>query len=452
MSTARGFTHVEATTKALPLYADACAGTLTSSKRSEEGTSSEGGARSASTLVSATRRGRMRSEAEHECAFSWRTVQDVSANVRSLLSAGHHAATLSLTTPSGSEAAARARLEQFLAVVRRRASDVSVLAVLSNDGKAARWHIHALVLGSRERPPTKFIVWWTRAGNKRAARVAQSAKVVGDHDVCHIVRHHLGRAMKPGAVSLTGPLGSAWARLLKLGRQAERPRQMVASKTPFSATKASTKLLQEDFILSPNECVWCTRPLAVRARRDCKAHEGCRQQSSRALCSLAVNHGESARQVAERLIAKRWSVLDSIHAARVAMELHVFGGFSEHDPVRLPAGPPTCSCSSPLARRLDAKTCGRSSCRTRIRRGLRGRVDSCRWIHLSDAQKRDRRNRRFFSTLLKTYRDTPFSRDDAARIAASFRVPPPDVDSMLHELVHEDGVVIAGHDGLRFVH
>lgn len=146
--------------------------------------------------------------------------RELTADIVAALRAGtHHAVTLTLTTLSGWEGNARAALAGFVAVLSRRAADATILAVLSNDGVAARWHVHALVLGAELRTPNKFTIWWTRLGGRsaRSARVAQSGRVVEHRDAWHVVTHHLGRSEGPDRVTIAGPLAGPWARFLGSG-------------------------------------------------------------------------------------------------------------------------------------------------------------------------------------------------------------------------------------------
>lgn len=390
-----------------------------------------------------------------------RGVRELTADVVAALRAGtHHAVTLSLTTPLGAEADARAGLAGLVAVLARRAPDATILAVLSNDGDSARWHVHALVLGSRERTKEKFVVWWTHLQPRavRPKRVAQKASVVNVRDFWRVLTHHLvERAEEADRVTLAGPLAGRWARVLGLDAGQGAVSSTNASKSPSRATDLSTESLHagetSDFLRPKGSCPWCAKPIEKGARSDCQKHCGCAQQTSRALVALAKKLGSEARSLAERLIRERWSVVDAVHAVRLAVARHENAGLLGIDPIPKPKRPRRCSCGKPFARNLKAKGCGEPGCRSRRHRKTHGRTDSPRWEHRTSEEKRMDRHRHFFSALLRACRWTPFSKDEARAIGAAFRVAAHEVDEVLGALV-EDGnafVLIGMSDTYGFV-
>lgn len=385
----------------------------------------------------------------------------VTALIRGRIRAGEAAVTLSLTTRSGIEADARAGLDHLVAALARRAGGVTLLAALANDGASARWHLHAVFFGPAAEIDALWVVTaWRKAWpqGQRPVLAAQRVTNVAARDVRHVVAHHLHRAGGTDRITLAGPLAAALARPLGLKPRPGADHVAGGQGGHSRSTKASTKPLQvaaTTALRAPCTCPWCGRALPVGCRRDAVFHADCRRSTSRAMRALSANHGASAGALAKGLAKEGWLVRPAIRAAIKALDEHEWSGLPETEPVRKPTRGPACECSRPLANRVDATTCGRSTCRTRAHRKrsrLKNvpRTDRHRWVHLSEEQKAARRARRFVSALVRTHRHLLFTVNDARILGARFHLSSTAVDTLLRELVHEDGTafVVFGTDNL----
>lgn len=183
-----------------------------------------------------------------------------------------------------------------------------------------------------------------------------------------------------------------------------------------------------------------------------KHHRGCRQSTWRAFDRLEKQYGEAARHLAEKQHKARWSVIDAVHAARHAAEEHIVNGADPKARLTAALGPPRCTCGDALARRVDARTCGQSRCRTKRFRAVPFRRRETRWVNMTTAEKRARRADRLLTMMLAD-RWTAFSRDDVRLLGRGFSLPELEADRLVEELVDDGAMFVqfGSADVVQFV-
>jgi hypothetical protein len=285
----------------------------------------------------------------------------------------HRAYSLTFTWRSGSESEVRAAVLRFGSVLERRLRDSGCLFVLDRAPNTGRWHVHALAVLPPGFDATKLVVWWARRWGKheRPARVAQHVRPLATgNDIDRVLAHHLGRTRRGAPIPLIPPvaqratawglLRAIWTRVCALKGIALPPQLVVASQSPPSATKPSSAASSQQ--VRRRRCRWCEQPLPIGVRCDARSCDSCRRSASRALGRLEGRFGDRARKSADRLARRGWSLRDAIRQVTRRYELAAYWG-SPVGSTKL--RPPSCACGRPLGKRLTAKTCGRSPCRTR---------------------------------------------------------------------------------------
>jgi hypothetical protein len=180
-------------------------------------------------------------------------------------------------------------------------------------------------------------------------------------------------------VICAGSLCAGWIRVSKKLEFSIRADSLIA---PTDAPAVHKKSKKHDHDHEPHapaprvprrSCAWCLQALDPKARKDARYHAGCRRSASRALGALSP----LARQLADRLVRRRWPVRAALAAVRErVLQRAAVGLDTTQEPLgRMPESAPICSCGAPLAARVGARTCGRNTCRMRALRQRRALED-----------------------------------------------------------------------------
>ncbi len=148
-----------------------------------------------------------------------------------------------------------------------------------------------------------------------------------------------------------------------------RARKVHAPRAPQHPTKASTFASHQQS-RQPRTCLWCGRRLSAGARIDQRTHRGCRRSASRALRRFERAYPE-IRAYVSALELRGWFRPHALRAAALAIEERVAVSDLHGSPLIDAAR--FCQCGRLLAFKISAKTCGRSTCRSRWARARRKR-------------------------------------------------------------------------------
>jgi hypothetical protein len=345
------------------------------------------------------------------------------------------------TCRSGQHRDIRDAISKFGDTLCRRVAGAGIHYALDRAPATGRWHVHALVLLPPTFDASRLVPWWTRCWprEERPARPAQLVRKLPSKrlrvEIDRVLAHNLGRKRHGETIPLLPALGERtgafgllavpWA-LVCAAKGISVPNMSDAAAAVPSRAEGSTHP-------SPTvECRWCSKALLGATRPHAKAHESCRRLASRALCSLEERCGTPTREDAERLerdgIPLREAIRTAAWRRAIAEQMSV--------PVtRLPETSPTCSCGAPMARRANARSCGRSACRMKaLRRRNAPRI-----------------NGRDLATLLfDCYGPDPFSETIALLVAAKFRFPLARFKELVRVLVKKGVLRVNSEDVYAF--
>lgn len=293
---------------------------------------------------------------------------------------------VSLTLSSGNEADVRAGAATYAALLMGKTAGAGAVLVLDRSPTTGRWHIHGLVilpsaLGDASK---RLVTWWMRSSMSaatcavRPARRAQKVRRIKSGagaagDLYRTLTHHLDRERAgdhelPALGDRAYVVGSL-LRVWKLSGAPDVPAIAIPvvkpAPPPQGVRKGSSFPLQPHRRAVPGtSCAWCGAELEKGKRVDARyCDRCCKQSASRARIDFSGAHGPEAMSAVDALIAKGWTVQEALQSARRRFAV---SGTLDRTLVKL--HPYACRCGKPLARRIDAKTCGSSTCRSRAKR------------------------------------------------------------------------------------
>jgi hypothetical protein len=339
---------------------------------------------------------------------------------------------VTFTCRSGSKADICSALEKFVPLFERRVRVGGILLALDRQPKSGRWHVHSLAVLPARMDPRKLRVWWARLWPRpsRPVRAAQYPRRLATPEIDRALTHHLCRVRNGIPIPELPPLAE---RVLVAGEMCAVWTAVCQSRgIPVKVRNAPTRhlgrRLKKPLPRQPRRsrgvrlCRWCEEPLSMAARpsqRTCSS--SCRSSTSRALLMLGQTLGLEARRRAQQLAQRGWSLRAAIRSVAAKFT------FAEENsaPLRLSRlGPVKCRCRRRLAPRRNAKTCGRSACRTRRWRQRERR----RSIRVIDGWQ-------LSETWFDTFGPDPFSGGHAAAIAGRYRFPKSRTRRILARLV-----------------
>lgn len=284
-----------------------------------------------------------------------------------------------LTSKTGLRPEMEGRVRELLALVAARDQRIGMLGALDVSRKG-RYHLHVVVQLPDDRRPDEILRWWRklwpRGLRPGCTNGAQDARLILDQRQLEItLRHDLRAAGRVdsslrGRVSLVGPLctrvaacGDLQAIWLTVAAKRHVPGVVVPKR--HRRRKRSVTLVRPQSLLKTTNgaCGWCGKAMEAPRRR---FHPSCRKGASRVLRAAEKAHGAAVRALVEQLESAGWLRREALREAIATVNLPT----SPLDWMgRGVAGVPRrCSCGRRVAARITAKTCGRSTCRTRARR------------------------------------------------------------------------------------
>lgn len=361
---------------------------------------------------------------------------------------------VTLTCRSGAEAEVREKIAEFIDVLEHRAPKAGALLALDRASGTGRWHVHALVLLPKRIAADTVVTWWThlwpratrpaRHGGQRVRHLQHGHRLGGELD--SVLAHHFGRKRKGQAIPVLPPLADritacgtlarSWALVAQAKRVPNAPAAPKPKKRPLRVKKASTSPLPRPStppLLQDEECRWCLKSLGMGGRKDARRHGGCCRSSSRALMALVRRLGERARDEVIRLERDGWPTRDALRAVEHAIDVAEWGGLPRGTIRRAYITFVVCRCGRPLAKPLNASTCGSSKCRKKT------------W---NEKHPRLRRTslRPLFETFIDVCGSAPLPANRAVRIGAVIGFDEAKVNALIRELV-KDKLAVSDENG-----